>query len=155
MESIYDYLDWLEKAFIIYRCKRYDLQGKKMVLKTQEKKFYLADSSLKYCLMGYNATSLASMMENIVYLELRRRGFTVYIGKNGTKEIDFIAEKQEERLYIQVCRNLPETSNREIGNLMEIKDHYPKWVVTFDDLAGGNENGIQIMHLEDFLIREW
>lgn len=153
VESIYDYLDWLEKAFIIYRCKRYDLQGK-MVLKTQEK-FYLADSSLKYCLMGYNATSLASMMENIVYLELRRRGFTVYIGKNGTKEIDFIAEKQEERLYIQVCRNLPETSNREIGNLMEIKDHYPKWVVTFDDLAEGNENGIQIMHLEDFLIREW
>jgi hypothetical protein len=105
--------------------------------------------------MGYNATSLASMMENIVYLELRRRGFTVYIGKNGTKEIDFVAERQEERIYIQVCRNLPEPSNREIGNLMEIKDHYPKWVVTFDDLAEGNENGIQIMHLEDFLIREW
>ncbi|HAF86559.1 MAG TPA: ATPase [Sphaerochaeta sp.] len=153
VETIYDYLDWLEKAFIIYRCKRYDLH-EKMVLKTQEK-FYLADSSLKYCIMGYNSKSLASMMENIVYLELKRRGYTVYIGKNGAKEIDFVAEKQEERLYIQVCRNLPESSDREISNLMEIKDHYPKWVITLDEFAEGNENGIQIMHLENFLLRDW
>ena len=72
----FNYLTWLEKAFVIYRCQRYDLQGKS-VLKTQEK-FYLADASLKYCMMGFNPTSIAAMLENIVYFELRRRGYEVY-----------------------------------------------------------------------------
>ena len=116
VESIYNYLEWLEKAFVIYRCRRYDLQGKS-VLKTQEK-FYLADQSLKYCIMGFNPKSIASMLENIVYFELKRRGYEVYIGKLGTKEIDFVAIKRDERIYVQVCRTLPENSDREIGNLL-------------------------------------
>lgn len=152
VETVYNYLSWLEKAFVIYRCQRYDLQGKS-ILKTQEK-FYLADSSLKYCIMGFNPQSVASMLENIVYFELLRRGYDVYIGKNGTKEIDFAAVKRDDHIYIQVCRNLPEESDREIANLLEIRDHYPKYVVTMDELAAGNYNGVRIMHLSDFLLSD-
>ena len=149
IEAVYNYLNWLEKAFVIYRCQRYDLQGKS-VLKTQEK-FYLADVSLKYCMMGFNPKSIAAMLENIVYFELRRRGYEVYIGKNGTKEIDFVAVRRDERMYVQVCRTLPEESDREIANLLAIKDHYPKYVVTLDEWATGNINGVKMVHLADFL----
>lgn len=152
VEAVYNYLNWLEKAFVIYRCQRYDLQGKS-VLKTQEK-FYLADASLKYCMMGFNPKSLAAMLENIVYFELRRRGYEVYIGKNETKEIDFVAVRRDERIYVQVCRSLPEESDRETANLLEIKDHYPKYVVTLDEFASGNINGVKIVHLADFLLRD-
>lgn len=150
VETIYNYLEWLEKAFVIYRCQRYDLQGK-AVLKTQEK-FYLADPALKYCMMGFNPKSITSMLENIVYFELRRRGYDVYVGKNETKEIDFVAVRRDDRIYVQVCRELPDASDREIGNLLEIKDHYPKYVVTMDDLAGGNVDGVRIVHLAEFLL---
>ena len=150
VETIYNYLEWLEKAFVIYRCQRYDLQGK-AVLKTQEK-FYLADPALKYCMMGFNLKSIASMLENIVYFELRRRGYDVYVGKNETKEIDFVAVRRDERVYVQVCRELPDASDREIVNLLEIKDHYPKYIVTMDELAGGNVEGVRIVHLADFLL---
>ena len=150
VETIYNYLEWLEKAFVIYRCQRYDLQGK-AVLKTQEK-FYLADPALKYCMMGFNPKSIASMLENIVYFELRRRGYDVYVGKNETKEIDFVAVRRDERVYVQVCRELPDASDREIVNLLEIEDHYPKYVVSMDELAGGNVEGVRIVHLADFLL---
>lgn len=150
VEAVYNYLEWLEKAFVIYRCQRYDLQGK-AVLKTQEK-FYLADSSLKYCIMGFNPKSVAAMLENIVYFELLRKGYEVYIGKNETKEIDFVAVRRDKRVYVQVCRNLPEESDREAANLLEIRDHYPKYIVTLDELAAGNINGIKIVHLADFLL---
>lgn len=150
VEAVYNYLEWLEKAFVIYRCQRYDMKGK-TVLKTQEK-FYLADASLKYCMMGFNPKSVAAMLENIVYFELRRKGYDVYIGKNATKEIDFVAVRRDERIYVQVCRNLPEESDREVANLLEIKDHYPKYVVTMDELAAGNINGVKIVHLADFLL---
>ena len=149
-ETVYSYLEKLEKAYLLHRCSRYDLRGKE-ILKTQEK-FYLADSSLKYCIMGFNPKSIAAMLENIVYFELRRRGYTVYIGKNETKEVDFVAVRRDERIYVQVCRKLPEESDREVANLLEIRDHYPKYVVTLDDFASGNINGVKIMHLSDFLL---
>lgn len=152
VETVYNYLEWLEKAFVIYRCSRYDLQGKS-ILKTQEK-FYLADASLKYCIMGFNPKSIAAMLENIVYFELRRKGYEVYVGKNETKEVDFVAVQRDERVYVQVCRKLPEESDREVANLLEIKDHYPKYVVTLDELATGNVNGVKIIHLADFLLCE-
>ena len=152
VEAIYNYLEWLEKAFVIYRCKRYDLQGKS-ILKTQEK-FYLADQSIKYSLYGFNPTSIASTIENIVFFELKRRGFDVYTGKNADKEIDFVATSRNDKIYIQVCKELPKESDREIENLMEIKDNYPKLVVTLDDYACGNINGIKIVHLIDFLLNE-
>ena len=150
VELVYNYLEWLEKAFIIYRCRRYNLQGKS-VLKTQEK-FYLADAALKYCVMGFNPKSIASMLENIVYFELLRRGYQVYIGKLGTKEIDFVAERQGARIYVQVCRTLPEDSDREIANLLEIRDQHPKLIVTLDPYAAGNVDGVRILHAVDFLL---
>ncbi len=152
VEAIYNYLEWLEKAFVIYRCPRYDLKGKS-VLKTQEK-FYLADASLKYCMMGFQPESLAAMLENVVYFELRRKGYEVYIGKKETKEIDFVAVRRDERLYVQVCRSLPQKSDREVANLLAVRDHYPKYVVTLDEFAGGNIDGVKIVHLMDFLMME-
>lgn len=152
VEAIYNYLEWLEKAFVIYRCKRYDLQGKS-ILKTQEK-FYLADQSIKYALYGFNPTSIASTIENIVFFELKRRCFDVYIGKNADKEIDFVATSRNDKIYVQVCKELPKESDKQIENLMKIKDNYPKLVVTLDDYAGGNINGIKIVHLVDFLLNE-
>lgn len=128
------------------------MQGKS-ILKTQEK-FYLADTSLKYSIMGFNPKSIAAMLENIVYFELRRKGYEVYVGKNESKEVDFVATQRDERVYVQVCRRLPEESDREVANLLEIKDHYPKYVVTLDELAAGNVNGVKIMHLADFLLCE-
>ena len=152
VESIYNYLRWLEQAFIIYPCARYDLQGKN-ILKTQEK-YYLSDVSLKYALLGYNRKMLDSSMENIVYLELKRRGYEVFVGKNETKEIDFVAVRREEKIYVQVCVQIPQNSDREVGNLMVINDHYPKYVVTLNEMDKGIENGIKIVHLADFLLAE-
>ena len=151
-ETVYSYLEKLEKAYLLHRCSRYDLRGKE-ILKTQEK-FYLADSSLQFCIIGFNPKSIAAMLENIVYFELRRKGYDVYIGKNETREIDFVAVRRDERIYVQVCRRLPEESDREVANLLEIKDHYPKYVVTLDELAAGNINGVKIVHLADFLLED-
>ena len=152
VESIYNYLRWMEQAFIIYPCHRYDIKGK-AVLATQEK-YYLADVTLKYCLLGYDRKMLDGALENIVFLELKRRGYEVYIGKSAAKEIDFIGIRRDEKIYVQVCVQLPEDSDREVGNLMEIPDHYPKYVVTTNSLDVGNENGIRIVHLADFLLAE-
>ena len=105
VESVYNYIKWLSEAFIIYPCQRYDLQGK-AVLKTQEK-YYLSDISFRYSQMGFDRKMLSAMFENVVYLEMRRRGYDVYIGKNSTKEIDFIGVRREERIYVQVCVELP------------------------------------------------
>lgn len=152
VETIYNYLTWLEQAFIIYPCRRYDLQGK-AVLKTQEK-YYLSDISFKYSIQGFDRKMISAMLENIVFLEMKRRGYEVYIGKLGNKEIDFVGVRREEKIYIQVCAELPVESTRETDNLMEIKDHYHKYVVCKDNLAIGNENGIEIVHIADFLLRD-
>lgn len=152
VETIYNYIKWLSEAFIIYPCKRYDLQGK-AVLKTQEK-YYLSDISIKYSLQGFDRKMLSAVFKNIVFLEMKRRSYDVYVGKNGTKEIDFVGKRRDERIYVQVCVDMPTGSNREIDNLMEIKDHYHKYVVCRDPLAIGNENGIEITHIADFLLRE-
>lgn len=152
VESIYNYLRWLEQAFIVYPCHRYDIQGKS-ILKTQEK-YYLADVALKYCLLGYNRKMLDGVLENIVFLEMKRRGYAVYIGKNAAKEIDFIGVRRDEKVYVQVCVRLPENSDCEVGNLMEIPDYYPKYVVTANSMDTGIENGIRIVHLSDFLLTD-
>ena len=152
VESIYNYIKWLSEAFIIYPCQRYDLQGKS-VLKTQEK-YYLSDISIKYSKMGFNKQMTSAMLENIVYLEMKRRGYDVFIGKNDTKEIDFVGIRRDEKIYVQVCVELPTESTRETDNLMDIKDHYHKYVVCMDDLGVGNENGIEIVHITDFLLRD-
>ena len=145
-------LEKLEKAYLLHRCSRYDLQGKE-ILKTQEK-FYLADVALRYSVLGYNADSVASSLENIVYLELCRRGYTVNVGKTGDSEIDFVAVRQNEKIYVQVTQeiNSEKTEKREYSRLLEIPDNYPKFVLTTDEFAGGNYEGIKTMHIADFLL---
>ena len=151
-ETVCSYLDKLEKAYLLHRCSRYDLQGKE-ILKTQEK-FYLADVALRYSVLGYNTDSVASSLENIVYLELCRRGYTVNVGKTGDGEIDFVAVRQNEKIYVQVTQeiNSEKTEKREYNRLLEIPDNYPKFVLTTDESAGGNYEGIKTMHIADFLL---
>lgn len=153
-ETVYSYLMKLESAYIIHRCSRYDIQGKE-ILKTQEK-FYLADPAFRYSVLGYTPDSVAAMLENIVYLELRRRGYEVWIGKLEDKEIDFIAVKQENKLYVQVTQQIgsSETEQREYGRLLDIRDNYPKYVLRTDAFADGNYEGIKTMHIADFLLSE-
>lgn len=151
-ETVYNYLEKLESAYILHRCSRYDVQGKEL-LKTQEK-FYLADSSFKYSVLGYNDQSVAAMLENVVYLELLRRGYEVCIGKTPNGEIDFIATRQNDKLYIQITKEIKseKTEKREYDRLLEINDNYPKYLLTTDDFAGGNYQGIKTMHVADFLL---
>ena len=153
-ETVYSYLEKLESAYILHRCGRYDVQGKEL-LKTQEK-FYLADSSFKYSVLGYNDGSVAAMLENVVYLELLRRGYDVCIGKTPNGEIDFIAAKQGCKIYIQITKEIKseETDKREYDRLLEINDNYPKYLLRTDDFAGGNYMGVKTMHVADFLLSD-
>lgn len=156
VETVYSYLSKLESAYILHRCPRYDLEGKG-ILKTQEK-FYLADPSLRHAVLGYRPDGVAAMLENIVYLELLRRGWQAYVGKIGDAEIDFIAERQGRRMYIQIAQTLGDhtTSEREYGRLLGIRDNHPKYVLSTDEYTDGNHQGIITMHVADFLLsREW
>ena len=153
-ETIYSYLDKLESAYLLHRCSRYDLRGK-AILKTQEK-FYLADVALRYSVLGYNEDSVAASLENVVYLELLRRGYEVYIGKTPDGEVDFVATRQGEKLYVQVTQEITseKTEKREYERLLDIHDNYPKYVLLTNDFAGGNHEGIQTMHVADFLLSD-
>lgn len=153
-ETIYSYLDKLESAYLLHRCSRYDLRGK-AILKTQEK-FYLADVALRYSVLGYNEDSVAASLENVVYLELLCRGYEVYIGKTPDGEVDFVATRQGEKLYVQVTQEITseKTEKREYERLLEIHDNYPKYVLLTNDFAGGNHEGIQTMHVADFLLSD-
>lgn len=153
-ETVYSYLEKLEKAYILHRCLRYDLKGREL-LKTQEK-FYLADTALRYSVLGYDDNTVAAMLENVVYLELCRRGYRVDIGKTPVGEIDFVATRQNEKVYIQVTQQISshETEKREYARLLDIDDNFPKYVLRTDEFAGGNYQGIKTMHVADFLLSE-
>lgn len=153
-ETVYNYLEKLENAYILHRCSRYDLKGKE-ILKTQEK-FYLADSSFKYSVLGYSDQSVAAMLENVVYLELLRRGYEVCIGKTQNGEIDFVATRQNDKLYIQITKEIrtEKTEKREYERLLEIDDNYPKYLLRTDEFAGGMYEGIKTMHVADFLLSD-
>jgi predicted AAA+ superfamily ATPase len=153
-ETVYSYLRKLADAFILHRCLRYDVQGKE-ILKTQEK-FYVCDSAMRYSVLGYSADSVAAILENVVYLELLRRGYDVYIGQVQNGEIDFVATRQENKLYIQITQQIDNetTEKREYGRLLELKDNYPKYVLRTDEFAGGNYEGIKTMHVADFLLSD-
>jgi len=151
-ETVYNYLQYLEDAHIIEKVGRYDIRGKKL-LETNEK-YYLAEHSLQYAVRDYNAGNITGILENIVYLELLRRGFSVKIGKFGDKEVDFVAEKSECKLYVQVCYLFAneETIEREFTPLTMIRDNYPKLVVTMDRYWNVNKDGVRGIHLKDFLL---
>lgn len=154
LNTVYNYLHALEGAFIFYRVSRYDLKGKE-ILKTQEK-FYLADISLLYATMGYRDRMIAGVLENLVFLELKRRGYNVYVGKLDQREIDFVAERREQKLYIQVAYKLesPETIDREFAPLLPINDHFPKYVITMDEFFKDTIQGVRHVHISNFLLAE-
>jgi predicted AAA+ superfamily ATPase len=152
LNTVYNYLNALEGAFLIYAIPRYDVKGKE-ILKTQEK-YYLGDQSLLYAVMGFRDRLISGVLENIVMLELKRRGYRVFTGKSEDKEVDFIGEKNENKVYIQVAYKISEQStiDREFNPLLEIKDHYPKYVVTMDEKWKDNIEGIRHKHIADFLL---
>lgn len=125
-----------------------------IVKRNQIQKFYLADTALRYSVLGYTPDSVASSLENVVYLELCRREYTVTIGKTPDGEVDFVAQKQNDRLYVQVTQEIKseKTEKREYERLLEIRDNYPKYVLRNDEFAGGNYQGIKSMHIADFLL---
>ncbi|HOV12343.1 MAG TPA: ATP-binding protein [Bacteroidales bacterium] len=154
INTVYNYLHALEGAFIVYRLPRYDIKGKE-ILKTQEK-FYLSDVSLLYATMGYKDRLIASVLENIVFLELKRRGYSVFIGKLDTREVDFVAEKSGERIYVQVAYKMDsqETVDREFSVLLNINDQFPKYVVSMDDFWKESVGGVQHFYIADFLLNK-
>ena len=145
-------LEMLENAFIVYRANRYDVKGKE-VLKSLEK-YYVVDTGLKNTIVGYGLDNYGHSIENIVYLELIRRGYEVYVGKNETKEIDFVAVSKDEKLYIQVTQSLLDesTRERELAPFQNTNDFYQKIVITMDQNYVTNANGIKIVNLIDFLL---
>jgi uncharacterized protein len=151
INTIYNYLYALEGAFILYRVSRYDIKGKE-ILKTQEK-FYVSDISLLHANMGFRNRMISGILENIVFLELKRRGYSVFVGKLDNKEIDFIAERKSEKLYIQVTYKLDneQTVEREYSGLLSIKDQYPKFVVSMDTDWKESVDGVKHYHISDFL----
>jgi predicted AAA+ superfamily ATPase len=154
VNTIYNYLKALESAFIVHRVSRFDVKGKE-ILKTQEK-FYVADSALLYSVMGYKDRMIAGVLENIVMLELKRRGYSVYVGKLDQLEIDFVAQRGNDVLYLQVSYLLSEQSTieREFAPLLKIKDNYPKYLITMDKSWKDNIEGVKHMYIGDFLLME-
>lgn len=153
-ETVYNYLKALESAYILSRVQRYDIKGKS-ILETMEK-FYLMDLGFRHTKLGYRSNDIAGYLENIIYLELLRRKYTVNIGKLQTKEIDFIGSFQEKKLYVQVTYLLssPETIEREFSPLKNIEDNYPKYVLSMDNLKEDNIEGIIRKKIIDFLLEE-
>ena len=150
--TIGNILEMLENAFIIYKANRYDVKGKE-VLKSLEK-YYITDTGLKNTIVGYNLENYGHSIENVVYLELLRRGYKVYVGKCDNKEIDFVAIKKEETRYFQVTESLSDakTQEREVAPFYSTNDFYEKTIITTDKTYATNINGIKIVNLTDFLL---
>ncbi len=150
--TVENYIEALTEAFILYKVGRYDVKGKQH-LKSLEK-YYLVDISLRRLLLGNKAYDVGHILENIVYLELIRRGYAVTIGKVGDKEIDFIAELSGDKIYYQVSASVldPATFAREVNPLKRVNDHYPKYILSMDEIPM-DEDGIKQMNIVDFLLK--
>ena len=154
-ETILNYIRYCTDAYLFYQVNRQYLQGKQ-ILSTNEK-YYMADHGLREAVFGGNLRDINLILENIVYMELLRRGYTVTVGKSGDKEIDFVCQKQNEKLYVQVCYLLAseETIKREFGVYETIPDNFPKYVVSMDELDMSS-NGIKHRNIRHFLtMLEW
>ena len=151
--TVENYIDALTEAFVLYKAGRYDVKGKQY-LKSLEK-YYLVDISLRRLLLGDKNTDIGHILENIVYLELIRRGYAVTIGKVDDKEIDFIAETGGDKIYYQVSASIldPATFAREIEPLKKANDHYPKFILSMDEIPIG-EDGIKQVNIVDFLLEK-
>ena len=152
IETVQSYLSYLMSAFLLYKVPRYDIKGKRL-LEIHEK-YFLGEIGVRHALLGYREGDISGLLENIVFLELKRRGYKVFIGKLNTQEVDFIAEKEHEKLYIQVTYLLSsrEAVEREFSVLQSIPDNYPKYVISMDTAFGEDYEGIRRLNIIDFLL---
>ena len=153
VETVIAYIDYIKKAMVVYSAQRYDIKGKKLL--TTNEKYYAVDLGLRNCVKASGEIDYNKLYENIVYLELLYRGYDVKVGKTDDYEIDFVAYKGSDTLYVQVCYLLAstETVEREFGNLERIKDNYPKYVIS-GDLPDFSRNGIKHYNIIKFLLNE-
>lgn len=153
VETVIAYIDYIKKAMVVYSAQRYDIKGKKLL--TTNEKYYTVDLGLRNCVKASSEIDYNKLYENIVYLELLYRGYDVKVGKTDDYEIDFVAYKGSDTLYVQVCYLLAstETVEREFGNLERIKDNYPKYVIS-GDLPDFSRNGIKHYNIIKFLLNE-
>ena len=154
-DTVLNYIQYCINAYLFYQVKRQDIQGKQ-ILSTNEK-YYMADHGLREAVFGGNMRDINLVLENIIYMESLRRGYTITVGKSGTKEIDFICQKQDQKVYIQVTYLLAsdETIQREFGIDDSIHDNFPKYVVSMDELDF-SRNGIKHRNIKEFLLmQEW
>ena len=151
VDTVQNYLRYFLDALIIYKVPRYDLKGKRYL--DVHEKYYLADTGMRHAAIGFREADISGLLENLVFLELKRRGYGVCIGKLREKEIDFIATKEKEKIYIQVAYLLASSDilEREFGVLIEVQDNYPKYVVSLDTNFGEDYQGIRRLNLIDFL----
>lgn len=154
-DTVLNYIKYCCDSYLFYQVKREDLQGKQIL--TTNEKYYIADHGIREAVFGGNMRDINLVLENIVYMELVRRGYKVTVGKTGTKEIDFVCEQRGEKLYVQVAYLLADEStvNREFGVYDTIRDNFPKYVVTMDEIDM-SRNGIKHRNIRDFLTAdEW
>ncbi len=151
VNQVQNYTEYLNNAFLIHRVRRYDLIGKRLF--EIGEKYYFENMGLRNIVIGYRITDRAKILENLVYSHLLYRGYDIKIGYYGDKEIDFIGEKDNEKVYIQVTLRIDSemTAEREFGNLLKIQDNYPKIVVTEDAFIGNSYAGIKHYSICDFL----
>ena len=149
--QVQNYAEYLANAFLIYKVPRYDIEGKR-IFEIGEK-YYFEDLGLRNALIGYRVQDRGKLLENAIFNHLQMAGFDVKIGGLNSQEIDFVAEKNGERIYVQTTLTINEeqTLEREFGNLLKIKDNYPKYVVTMDEFDGNTFEGIKCLSLRDFL----
>ena len=154
INTVYNYLDALQGAFIIQRVPRYDIKGKEL-MQTNDK-YFVSDLSLVYAVMGYKDRMISGALENIVYWEMRRRGYDTCIGKQGSQEVDFVGIRRDEKIYIQVTYRMESeaTVEREFAPLLAINDHYPKFVLSLDEVWRDNIEGVRHRHIAGFLMDE-
>lgn len=153
VDTLQNYASYLQNTFLIHKAARYDIKGKK-ILEISEK-YYSNDLGVRHSVTGFRPEDIAVLLENVVYIELKNRGFKVYVGKVDDKEIDFIATRREEKYYIQVSYMLStkETRDREFSVFSKIMDHYPKILLTLDPMfKTGTVNGVQCYNIIDFLL---
>jgi uncharacterized protein len=149
---VLDYLSHLSSAILVLPAKRNDIVGKK-IFEIGEK-YYFEDLGIRHALVGFRTTDINKILENVVFMHLKATGYDITVGQINKKEVDFVCEKAGERLYIQVAYTIPDdrVRDREFGNLLAIPDNYPKMVVSMDNVTGGSYNGIDHLHIEDFLL---
>lgn len=152
VKTVEKYVRALMESFIVYQAKRYNIKGKQY-LKTLEK-YYVVDIGLRYMLLGSRSTDVGHILENVIYLELLRRGYDVYVGKIDDLEVDFVAQDQKKTIYYQVAATVRDenTLKRELSSLQKISDHYPKVILTLDDDPEADYDGIRRINALDWLI---